>query len=149
MGRTLLGAAISQADDVPPDWGQGWNAYGERFASHFGSATATGGANLLLSEALRVDTKYYPCTCKGVWPRLKHALASSVTARAGEDGHRVFSVPAVASPYAGAFAQLAWYPPRFGPKDSFRNGNYELLDNVGMKVALEFLTPLLPKLRWH
>lgn len=145
MGRTAFGAAISQADGVPPDWGQGWGPYGERFASHFGSATVTGGANLVLSEALREDTKYYPCTCKGIWPRLKHALSSSATARAGEDGHRVFSVPAFASPYAGAFAKLAWYPPRFGPKDSFRNGNYELLDSVGMKVALEFLSPLLHK----
>lgn len=145
MGRTAFGAAISQADDVPPDWQQGWGAYGERFASHFGSATITGGANLLLSEALSEDTKYYPCACKGIWPRLKHALISSATARAGDDGHRVFSIPAVASPYAGAFAQLAWYPPRFGPKDSFRNGNYELLDSVGMKVAQEFLSPLLRK----
>lgn len=149
MGKVVFGAAISHADNVPPDWGQGWGPYGQRVASHFGSALVTSGANLLFGEALREDTKYYPCTCKGIWPRLKHAVASSATARAGKDGHRVFSIPAVASPYAGAFAQLAWLPPRFGPKDAFRTGNYDLLTSAGSKVALEFLTPLLRKLHWR
>lgn len=145
MGKVAFGAAISHADNAPPDWGQGWGPYGERVGSHFGSALFAGGANLALGEALREDTKYYPCTCKGIWPRLKHALTSSVTARAGEDGHRVFSIPAVASPYAGAFGQLAWLPPRFGPKDAFRTGNYDLLSSIGAKVAVEFLSPLLRK----
>ncbi|HXT87084.1 MAG TPA: hypothetical protein VN745_08685 [Verrucomicrobiae bacterium] len=145
MGKVVFGAAISHADDAPPDWGQGWGAYGERVASHFGSALFAGGANFVLGEALREDTRYYPCTCKGIWPRLKHALASSVTARAGEDGHRVFSIPGAASPYAGSFAQLAWLPPRFGPKDALRTGNYNLLTSVGAKVAVEFLSPLLRK----
>lgn len=145
MTTVVFGAAISQADSVPPDWGQGWGPYGERFASHFGSSLTEGTTNLVLAETLRLDTKYYPCTCKGVWPRIRHALISSVTARAGEDGHRVFSIPAVASPYAGAFATLAWYPARFGAKDAFRTGNYNFLDSVGMKIALEFLHPVMKK----
>jgi hypothetical protein len=127
----------------------GWDAYGERLASHFGSSLIEGTTNFGLAEALRVDTKYYPCTCKGVWPRIRHALISSVTARAGEDGHRVFSVPAVASPYAGAFATLAWYPARYGAKDAFRTGNYNFVDSVGMKIALEFLHPVLKKFHIH
>jgi hypothetical protein len=146
LSRVVFGAAISQADGVPPEWGQGWNAYGDRVASHLGVAVVDGGANLMLSEALRENTTYYPCPCKGIWPRLKHALASSVTAHKGADGYRVFSVPAVASPYAGAFISLLWYPPRYGPKDAFRTGNYDLVDSIGAKVALEFLSPLFQKL---
>lgn len=145
VSRVVFGAAFSHADDVPPEWGQGWGAYGERLASHFGSSLAEGTTNFVLGEALGLDTKYYPCTCRGVWPRIKHALISSVTARTGEDGHRVFSLPSVGSPYAGAFATLAWYPPRYNVKDAFRTGNYYLLDEVGMKLALEFLHPVLKK----
>lgn len=144
--RVVFGAAISQADNVPPDWGQGWGSYGERLASHFGASLVGGGANLAMAQALGLDTKYYPCTCRGIWPRLRHALVSSVTARAGTDGHRVFSPPAIASPYAGAFTSLSWYPPRFGPQDGFRTGNYDLLDNIAATVAEEFLHPLLQKL---
>lgn len=146
MGRIVFGAAISQADDNPPDWGQGSDAYGVRAASGFGVVILDGGANLLLSEALREDTRYYPCSCTGLWPRAKHALISSFTARAGPDGHRVFSTPAISSPYAGAFGSLAWYPPRFGPKDAFRTGNYDLLAGIGTSFADEFLSPILRKL---
>lgn len=149
MATVVFGAAISQADYVPPDWGQGWGAYGERLASHFGSSLTEGTANFALAEVLRLDTKYYPCTCKGIWPRVGHALISSVTARAGEDGHRVFSIPAVASPYAGAFATLAWYPARYNAEDAFRTGNYNFLDSVGMKIALEFLHPVMKKFHIH
>lgn len=145
MATVVFGAAISQADSVPPDWGQGWGSYGERLASHFGSSLTEGTTNFALAEALRLDTKYYPCTCKGIWPRVRHALISSITARAGKDGHRVFSVPAVASAYAGAFATQAWYPPRYNAMDSFRTGNYNFLDSVGMKIALEFLHPVMKK----
>lgn len=141
----VFGAAISQADSVPPEWGQGWGAYGVRLASHFGSSLTEGTANFAMAEALRLDTKYYPCACKGVWRRVGHALISSVTARVGEDGHRVFSIPAVASPYAGAFATQAWYPARYNAMDSFRTGNYNFLDSVGMKIALEFLHPVMKK----
>lgn len=145
MATVVFGAAFSQAHSVPPEWGQGWGRYGERLASHFGSSLTEGTTNLILAEALRLDTKYYPCACKGFWPRVGHALLSSVTARAGNDGRRVFSVPAIASPYAGAFATLAWYPARYNAKDAFRTGNYDLLDAVSMKLTLEFLHPALKK----
>ena len=146
MVRVVSGAAWSQADYVPPEWGQGWGAYGERFASHLGVDFIDGGTTFALSEALRDDTTYYSCPCKGVWRRMKYALVASITARKGTDGHRVFSIPAVASPYAGSFGSLAWYPRRYGPKDAFRTGNYDLLNGIGATVALEFLNPLLRKI---
>ena len=31
-----IGAAMDQARDRPPEWGQGWRAYSERYASHVG-----------------------------------------------------------------------------------------------------------------
>ena len=145
MTELAIGSAISQADDVPPEWHQGWGAYGKRFVSDVGSTAVGGTTEFALAEALRVDTKYYPCECKGIWPRVGHALKSAITARAGADGHRVFSVPALVGPYAGAFSTLAWYPSRYGPKDGFRTGNYDLLDSVGESIALEFLLPVLHK----
>jgi len=149
MSELMMGAALSQADNVPPEWRQGWGAYGKRIASHVGASAIGGTTEFALAEAFRLDTRYYPCTCKRIWPRVRHALLSTITARAGEDGHRIFSVPNVAAPYASAFSTLAWYPSRYGPKDSFRTGNYNLLDNFGQNVALEFLSPLLHKIHIH
>ena len=83
---------------------------------------------------------YYRCECRGIFPRLRHALISTLTARRGNDGHLVFSVPALVGPYAGSMAAVyGWYPDRFGIKDAFRTGNYSLLTYAGGNVALEFL----------
>jgi len=149
LTELAFGSAISQMDNVPPEWHQGWGAYGKRFASDLGSTTANGFTEFALAETLRVDTIYYPCTCKGIWPRVGHALKSTITARAGDDGHRVFSVPGIAAPYGGAFSTLLWFPSRYGPKDAFRTGNYDLLNRFGEDIALEFLSPLLRKIHLH
>jgi hypothetical protein len=149
LTELAFGSAISQMDNVPPEWRQGWGAYGKRFASDLGSTTANGVTEFALAETLRVDTIYYPCKCQRIWPRVGHALKSTITARAGEDGHVVFSVPGVVAPYGGAFSTLLWYPSRYGPKDAFRTGNYDLLDRFGENIALEFLSPLLRKVHLH
>jgi hypothetical protein len=93
-----------------------------------------------LAEALKEDTLYYRCECTGVLPRLRHAVMSTFTARRGEDGHRVFSIPAVVAPYAGTMtAVYAWYPGRYDAMDGLRMGNYNLLVYMAGNIALEFL----------
>jgi hypothetical protein len=67
-------------------------------------------------------------------------VISAFTARRGEDGHTVFSVPALVAPYAGTMtAVYGWYPDRYNAQDAFRMGNYTLLGYVGSNLALEFL----------
>ena len=125
---------------IPPDWGQGWDAYGERVGSNFGIHVITQTARYSMAEVFREDTIYYRCECSGVLPRLKHALISTVTARRGEDGHRTFSFSQIAAPYAGTeAAALLWYPSRYNAMDGFRMGNYNLLIQAGFNVALEFI----------
>jgi hypothetical protein len=136
-----IGAAgIQQAYGTPREWGEGWDAYGVRVASNFGIALTTTTTRYALAEAFREDTLYYRCTCKGVLPRLSHALISTITARRGDDGHRDFSFAGLAAPYAGTMtAALGWYPSRYGPKDGFRMGNYNLLSQAAQNAALEFV----------
>jgi hypothetical protein len=134
-----LAAGINQADNTPPEWGQGAEGYGKRFGSNFGIAAVSTTTRYALAEALREDTLYYRCECKGVFPRLGHAMISTFTARRGDDGHRVFSFPAIVAPYVGTTtAVYAWYPGRYDVKDAFRMGNYSLLGYAGSNVALEF-----------
>jgi hypothetical protein len=136
------GATASKAHSagIPPDWGQGWDSYGARVGSDYGINLITQTTRYSLAEAFREDTIFYRCECAGFLHRLKHALLSTITARRGEDGHRVFSFPALAAPYAGTeAAALFWYPSRYNAVDGFRAGNYNLLAQAGMNVALEFI----------
>jgi hypothetical protein len=131
---------VNQWTNSPPEWHQGAEGYAKRFGSNFGMAATATTTRYALSEALKEDTLYYRCECSGVFKRLRHAVLSTVTARHGKDGHRTFSISAIAAPYAGStVAVYGWYPRRYGAKDVLRQGNYNLLAFVGGNVALEFL----------
>jgi hypothetical protein len=140
IAGAAFAAGLNQFTNSPPEWKQGMAGYSRRWGSDFGIVAVGTTTRYGLSEALREDTLYYRCECRGIFPRARHALVSTLTARRGEDGHRVFSLPALAAPYAGSFtAVYGWYPDRFGAKDAFRLGNYSLLTYAGGNIALEFL----------
>ncbi len=139
VAGSLTAAGMSQFTNSPPEWKQGFVGYSKRFGSDFGIVGVGTTTRYALAELFREDTLYYRCECSGFLPRLSHAAVSTLTARRGIDGHRVFSVPALIAPYAGATtAVYGWYPDRFGAKDAFRIGNYSLLSYVGGNILLEF-----------
>ncbi len=133
-------AGLDQAENSPPEWGAGIEGFGKRFGSEFGTAAVGTTTRYALSEVLREDTLYYRCECRGVLPRIGHAAISTVTARRGQDGHRVFSLSAVVAPYVGAMTSVyGWYPDRYNAKDALRIGSYNLLFYMGGNISLEFL----------
>jgi hypothetical protein len=123
-----VAAGINQWSNAPPEWNQGAEGFGKRYGSDFAIAAIGTTTRYGLAEAFKEDTLYYRCECRGPFPRLRHAVISTLTGRRGENGHRVFSFSALAAPYAGSMIAVhAWYPDRFGAKDAFRMGNYSLL----------------------
>jgi len=140
----IIGAAIfggvDQLGKTPPEWGKGAGAYGERVGSNFGIAMVTTTTRYALAEALREDTLYYRCECKGVVRRLSHALISTVTARYGDQGYRRLSFAAIVAPYAGSMtAVYRWYPKSYNAKDGLRMGSYALLAFGAGNIAQEFI----------
>jgi hypothetical protein len=133
-------AGIGQADHSPAQWPLGAKGYAERFGSHFGIAAISTTTRYALAEVLKEDTLYYRCECRGVFPRLRHAVVSTVTARHGKDGHRAFSFSAFIAPYTGTItAVYAWYPGDYGARSALRMGDYNLLGSVGENILLEFV----------
>ena len=135
-----LGAGIDQWSKAPPEWNQGAAGFGKRFASDYGIAAVATTTRYGLAEAFREDSLYYRCECRGIVPRMGHAVLATLTARRGQDGHRAFSFAGLVAPYAGSMtATYGWYPSRYSAKDAFRTGNYSLLTYMGGNIALEFL----------
>ena len=138
VGATFA-AGINQFTNSPPEWNQGVEGFSKRFGSNFGIEAVSTTTRYGLAQAFREDTLYYRCDCNRLFPRLRHAVLSTLTGRQGEGGHRVFSIPGLVAPYAGSMtAVYSWYPGRFGAKDAFRMGNYNLLGDVGANIGLEF-----------
>jgi hypothetical protein len=139
VSGAAVAAGIDQLGNAPPEWNQGVEGFSKRFGSDFAIAMVSTTTRYGLSEAFKEDALYYRCECRGVFPRMSHAMISTLTARRGEDGHRVFSIAALVAPYVGSMtAVYGWYPNRYGAKDAFRTGNYALLAYMGENVALEF-----------
>lgn len=139
IAGAAFAAGINQFSNAPPEWNQGVEGFSKRFGSDFAIAAIGTTTRYGLAEAFKEDTLYYRCECRGVLPRLRHAVISTMTARRGEDGHLVFSLPSLVAPYAGSMtAVYGWFPNRFGAKDAFRMGNYSLLGYMGGNIALEF-----------
>ncbi len=137
--KAILAGGIQQAENTPREWGGGAKPFAERVGSDFGIALVTTTARYGMAELLHEDAVYYPCRCKGFLHRARHAVVSTVTARHGEDGHIAFSFSGLASPYVGSMTALAWYPDRYGVKDGFRMGNYNLAFVALENLALEFV----------
>ena len=139
IAGAAFASGINQWSHAPPEWGQGAEGLSKRFGSDFAIAAIGTTTRYGLAEAFREDTLYYRCGCRGVLPRMSNAVISTFTARRGQDGHRVFSLPALLAPYAGSMvAVYGWFPSRFGAKDAFRMRNYSLLGYMGGNLALEF-----------
>jgi hypothetical protein len=140
IASAAITAGINQETNAPPEWHQGLEGYSKRFGSDLGIAAVGTTVRYGLSEAFKEDTLYYRCECRGTFRRTGYAMVSTLTARRGEDGHRVFSIPALLAPYAGSTTAIyGWYPNRYGPKDAFRVGNYNLLVYMGGNIVLEFI----------
>jgi hypothetical protein len=139
FAKAIAAGGFQQASGAPPEWGGGMKSFGVRVASDFGIQLVTTTARYAMAHALHEDAAYYRCNCTGFVHRVRHALVSTVTARHGEDGRTRFSISGLAAPYVGTMTALAWYPERYGYKDAFRMGNYNLAGQAAGNLALEFI----------
>jgi hypothetical protein len=104
----------------PPEWGQGAEGYGDRYASRFGQIALSQTVRYGMGSLLREDVSYHRCQCQGFLPRMTHVFIGSYTAKT-VSGRTVFSVPNLLGPLtAGQIAVAGWYPSRFDQRQGLR-----------------------------
>lgn len=137
-----LAAGVSQWRTVPPEWGEGWNAYGERFGSNLAyngiRQTITYGTSVVFHE----DNRYFFSHKHGFWERTGYATLSTVTAR-HPDGLRAFSVSSVVGIIGASAISSTWGPPSWkGMENISRNAGISLICTAGFNIVREFLPDL-------
>jgi hypothetical protein len=91
-----------------------------------------------LDSALGLDSRYRRSQAERFWPRLGHALFSTVAASKGEGGYAL-GVPTLAGTYGAAFAANLWYPhSKNSPQDALVRGTVSLGCTAGKNVLKEF-----------
>lgn len=132
-------AGITQAQNVPPEWGQGAVGYGRRFANYYAYALTSDMLQMAGEDLLHEDNLYYGSGERGVWKRVKYAVKSSVLAR-GADGSQHLSISQIGSTAGAAFISRLWQP-----KDDRTAGDgavsfgISMATNAGVNVIREFL----------
>jgi len=123
-----VGAGISQWENSPKEWGQGWDAYGKRYGSNLAYNAVRQTITYGTSVAFREDNRYFASHKHGFWPRTGYAILSTVTAR-HPDGRRTFSVSSVSGVIGASAISSIWGP-----------GSYKGIDNIAENAAISFAT---------
>jgi hypothetical protein len=105
-----LAAAWQTAFNTPEEWGRGWSGFGKRYAQREAdvaiSNTIEGGLGALWGE----DPRYIPSARKGIWPRARYALKTSVLAQ-GRDGRLRPAWARYAGNTLNNLIENSWLPP--------------------------------------
>lgn len=125
--------------DQPPQWPDDDEGYVKRLGVAAAGTAITETSLSLLSAAFRQDARYHRCPCRGIGPRLGHALKMTFMARR-TDGSAAFSVARVVSPFTGPIVtRTTMYPEGYTLADGAESGAYALLMTAGWNVAREFV----------
>jgi hypothetical protein len=76
-----IGAGVSQWENSPEEWGQGWNAYGKRFGSNLAYNGIRQTITYGVSAAFHEDNRYFASHKNGFWSRTGYAALSTVVAQ--------------------------------------------------------------------
>jgi len=117
--------------DTPPEWGQGADAYGIRFASGFGRSVISRTIAFGVAAVDREDPRFVPSNESGIWRRTRHAIVGTFVSRAPTGG----SMPAFSrfvGVYSAGFIANAWEPrSQNDTGHALERGSTALLSSVG------------------
>lgn len=141
------GAGLGQWLNSPKEWGQGWGAYGQRFGSNLAynavRQTITYGTSIVFRE----DYRYFASRGHGFWPRTRHALVSTFTAR-HRNGKQIFSVSSVTGVLGASAISSIWGPDSWkGPGNIAENAGISFASTAAFNVVREFLPDILHRAR--
>lgn len=146
----LVGAVIGQAMNTPSEWGQGWGAYAERYASGLGGTLSRQAFAFTLESVLHEDPRYFPSEEKTKGARVKHVVKSVIITRT-DSGENQFAYGRVVSAFGAGQLVNAWQPRSNGHvSDGIERAFIVLGVDAGFNLMQEFLPFTRPKaLRQH
>ena len=130
------GAGISQWHNSPPEWGQGWGAFGERYGSNLAYNGVRQTITYGVSVAFHEDNRYFASGKHGLWGRTGYALLSTFTTRR-PDGGQSFSVSSVGGVIGASAIASIWGPQSW-------KGSHNIAENAGISFGADRRTQCRP-----
>jgi len=130
-------AGVDQLRESPPQWGEGWGGYGERFASREGQFIAANSLAAMGDAALGYEPRYDQCRCVGFWHRTRHAIVRNFLTYNGSERERRPQWALYGGAFGGGVIATAWKP---HPRNALVNGGLGMLGQAGYGALLNFFT---------
>jgi hypothetical protein len=145
--KSAASAGLQQLRDSPPEWEQGAEGYGRRYASSYGFNGFKNIVQFGLDSTLREDPRYFATGKKGFASRAFYAALQAVYCYT-DSGRRRFAFARVGSAYSAGFISGLWEPDRVAtaPKALLR-GSQSVGIDAGTNVFKEFWPDIKKKLR--
>jgi hypothetical protein len=133
-----IGAAIDQARDRPSEWGQGGDAFAQRYGSHLGQYVIQRSIIFPVQAMDGEDTRYFPSKRTSYQGRAGDALLHTIWRRS-DSGGRMPAYSEFFGDYGAAAVSRLWWPDRFhNGKAIFVAGSNTVLIDAGINVLHEF-----------
>ena len=145
---TGMSAAVSQAKDSWPGYGQGWNAYGQRYGATMALNASTNLFGVfLLPSVLHHDPRYFPLAHASFGQHVGHALKRMVVTPTDAGGQAV-NVSGLLAPLGAEGLSNTYLPDaeRTAAKTFGRYG-IQMAAIAGGNVVKEFWPVIFKKLR--
>lgn len=141
-------SSIQQATNSEPHYGEGWAAFGKRFAASEGDqVTSCFFIYGFLPTVLKEDPRYFRQGRGGARHRIYYAVSRTVITRR-DSGEPAFNTPQVLGQLLQAGISNAYYPRQDrSVKGTFQDWGLNLSFNSGYNALKEFFPDLLAVLR--
>jgi hypothetical protein len=137
-------AALQQASNGQPHYGQGWGAYASRFgANEADQVTSAFFIFGFLPHVLHQDPRYFRKAKGSAWSRVRYAATRTVISRT-DLGDPTFNTPQVLGQLLQQGISTAYYPPQDRTVGSvFQNWGINLAYNSAYNVLKEYYPDML------
>src|SRR5579871_1936618 len=142
-----IGAALDQARDKPGAWGQGWGAFGERYASHLGQYAIQRSIMFPVQAIDGEDPRYFRSTRTSLKGRIADAFLHTIW-RHDEAGGMMPAYSEFFGDYgAAALSRYLWWPKSYHNGTAvFIAGSDTVLIDAGINLFHEFAPDIKRKL---
>ena len=141
----VVQAAMQQAVDAQPHYGQGWGPYARRYgAAEADQVTSCFFIYGFFPHLLKTDPRYFRKKNGSPWSRMNYAASRTLVTRK-DSGGLTFNTPQVVGQLFQAGISTAYYPQRDkDPGQVFQSWGLSLLFNSGYNIGAEFYSDI-----WH
>ncbi len=104
-------SAVGQAQNSESAYGQGWGAYGKRYATNLADGTVEGFmTSAILPSVLKQDPRYYVLGHGGFWHRTSYALGRLIITRSDSGSSQFNASEIFGSASAAAISTYGYHP---------------------------------------